>query len=80
MLTGKTGKYQNLTRYIPIHKIHDILTSEEKAILLPIYCLTGCDTVSSFHGHGKSTAFKILRENAAELQPLAELGTNYRGK
>ena len=26
MLTGKNGKYQNLTRYIPIHTIYDILT------------------------------------------------------
>ena len=74
MLTGRTGKYAKLIRYIPVHVIYDVLTRPQHNVLLSIYCLTGCDTVSAFHGHGKKTAFKILMNRAESFQELASLG------
>ncbi len=75
MLTGRTGKYANVTRFIPIHAIYDALNEEQHRILLSCYCMTGCDTISSFHGHGKRTAFKVMMTDAAsyiELSHIAE--------
>lgn len=46
-------------RYIPIHLIVAEL-GEEKAAVLPLFhSFTGCDTVSSFNGKGKKTAWDI---------------------
>lgn len=69
-LTGHTGKYAMLTRYIPVHLLHQKLSREQHNIILPVYCITGCDTVSSFHGHGKAKAFKLMMEKDAVHQPL----------
>ena len=44
-------------------------------MLMPIYCLSGCDTTSSFHGHGKRTAFRIMLRMAKKLQELSTLGS-----
>ena len=74
-LTGKDSKNVKHTRSIPVHKIVSKLTTEEQAIVLTVYCLSGCDTVSVFYGHGKATAFKIMKKQARDLQPLALLGT-----
>ena len=74
-LTGRTGKHASLTRYIPVHGIHSQLTSPQRQLLLPVYCLTGCDTTSSFFGHGKKSAFRILRQGAEIYNDLATLGT-----
>ena len=49
--TGQVGKHALLKRYIPIHTLYDILHPHQYAVMLPIYCLTGCDTVSAFYGH-----------------------------
>ena len=42
--------------------------------MLSVYCLTGCDTVSSFRGHGKRTAYHLMMQKAAMFQPLSNLG------
>ena len=53
-----TGKH---LRYIPAHDIAKEL-GYEKALSLPMFhAFTGCDTVSSFAGRGKKTAFDIWK-------------------
>ena len=39
-----------------------------------MYCLTGCDTCSSFYGIGKKTVFKTLMQQADIFQGLSLLG------
>ena len=68
--TGKDSRNVTHKRYIHIHKSFDKLTLEERNILLTVYCISGCDTVSAFFGHGKAPTFKIMRKNARCLQPL----------
>ena len=48
MYCGKNEKVW----YVPIHAIYSAL-SPLKNIVLPVYCLSGCDTVSNFYGLGK---------------------------
>ena len=74
-LTGREAKHINLTRYIPIHILYDKLQRNQHSILLSAYCLTGCDTTSSFHGHGKKSSFRLLMKNAENFQVLATLGS-----
>ena len=53
-----TGKH---LRYIPAHDIANE-PGYEKALSLPMFhAFTGCDTVSSFAGRGKKTAFDIWK-------------------
>ena len=73
-LTGRGGKHANLSRFIPIHNIYDQLSKEQLSILLAVYCLTGCDTTSSFWGHGKKAAFRIMMSKSGDYQDLALLG------
>ena len=58
LLTGRVGRRASLTRYIPVHRIYENLEKKQHNIMLSVYCLTGCDTVSSFRGHGKRTAYR----------------------
>ena len=44
--------------------------------MLPVYCMTGCDTVSSFHVHGKKSVFRIMTQKAEKYQGLSTLGSN----
>lgn len=74
MLTGREGKHSDLTRYIPVHVLFTKLTTNQLGILLPVYCLTGCDTVSAFHGHGKRKAFRIMTSKANKFQAMTDLG------
>ena len=64
--TGREGKHTSLRRFIPIHQLYSLFSAKQHSILLPIYCITGCDTVSSFYGHGKWAAFKILFPKAGD--------------
>jgi hypothetical protein len=50
-MTGTDSKHTNLLRFVPVHELYQKLTREQHAILMPIYCLTGCDTTSSFFSH-----------------------------
>ena len=76
VLAGHTRINVSLLRYIPIHLLHGKVTTEQLNISLPICCITGCDTVSSFHRCGKAKAFKIIMEKAVVHQSLKNLGTN----
>ena len=42
--------------------------------MLPMYCLTGCDTVSFFFGHGKAMAFRLMMQHANKFKTMAGLG------
>ena len=77
-MTGREGKHTQLTRYIPVHTIYDLLSMEQQKILLSVYCLTGCDTVSSFFGHGKRTAYRLMMQKADQFQTLALLGSSQK--
>ena len=74
-LTETKGKNVTWTRYIPVHTLHDSLTVEQLNIMLPIYCLTGCDTTSSFRGHGKRGAFRLFIQKTDKFQGLSDLGS-----
>ena len=43
---------------------------------MPIYCVTGCDTVSSLHGHGKRSAFRVALQKSDKYKVLSSLGDN----
>ena len=54
-----TGKY---FCYLSAHKITNALGPEKSQAIF--HALTGCDTVSSFVGHGKKTALEYLEYTA----------------
>ena len=48
-------------RYIPIHTCAETFGRKLCSSLTLWHALTGCDTVSSFNGKEKKTAWKVLR-------------------
>lgn len=54
-----TGHHQ---RILPIHEISSSLSPAACRTLPMFHALTGCDTVSSFAGRGKKTAWNIWKE------------------
>ena len=75
-LTGRDGQHTRNSRCIPVHTLHSQLSEPLIKILLPVYCLSGCDTTSCFFGRGKRTAFKVATKHATVLQELSTLGSN----
>ena len=75
LYTGREGKYTDQKRYIPIHVLSQKFTQQQQNILLAVYCITGCDTVSTFYGYGKKTAFRLLMKDANKYQALSLLGS-----
>ena len=73
-LTGKGGKYTTASRYIPVHTLYNSLTKLQYSLLLPLCCITGCDTVSAFFDKGKKKGFKLMMKDAAQFEPCATLG------
>ena len=59
---------------LEIHQLCKIFSAEQHSIILPVHCLTGCDAVSRFYGHGKCAAFKLLYQKANEFKCLSSLG------
>ncbi|CAC5410089.1 unnamed protein product [Mytilus coruscus] len=74
-LTVRVGKHASLVRYISVDDIIKELTPSLKRFLLPLYSLTGCDTTSCF-GHGKKSAFRLLKQRAGSHNGLATLGSS----
>ena len=74
-LTGRTGKHANLTRYIPIHTLFTQMPPNQLRIMMAVYCMSGSDTTSAFHGRGKKTAFKLMVNHANDLQAMDSIGT-----
>jgi hypothetical protein len=50
------------------------MTQVQHSLLLPIYGLTGCDSVSAFFGHGKKKAFKIMMKEGDKFRAMESLG------
>ena len=65
-----TGKH---LRYIPAHEIATSLGAEKAQTLPMFHAFTGCDTVSSFAGKGKKTAFDTWRSFNAATEVFARL-------
>ena len=61
--------------YVPVHELHNILTISQRDLLIVVYCLTGCESTSSFFGHGKIRAFKKMMKSAENYNDLATLGS-----
>ncbi|KAK3926365.1 Centromere-associated protein E [Frankliniella fusca] len=53
----KAGKNNN---FIPIHQLVSSLGPAKSMAMIGFHAFTGCDTVSSFHNHGKSKAMLAL--------------------
>ena len=68
-----TGKH---LRYIPAHDIATILGGEKAHALPMFHPFTGCNTVSSFAGRGKKTAFDIWKSINEVTAVLSTLSTN----
>ena len=71
---GVKGKHTNNTRLIPVHEIVANLTPVQRNIVLPVYCITGCDTISSFQAIGKKTVFNVFRKITADIADMKLLG------
>ena len=65
-----TGKH---LRYIPAHEIATSLGAQKAQALPMFHAFTGCDTVSSFAGKGKKTAFDTWRSFNAATEVFARL-------
>lgn len=65
-----TGKH---LRYIPAHQIATSLGAEKARALPMFHAFTGCDTVSSFAGRGKKTAFDTWKSFNAVTAVFAQL-------
>lgn len=42
-----------------------------------MHCFTGCDTISAFHGLGKSGPFKIMTKSKVFTQAMKQLGQSF---
>ncbi len=77
LIVGVKGRHTDNTRSIAVHDIYRKLTPAQQAVIIPVYCITGYDTVSSFYGIGKRTVFKIFMKIAHEVGDMSELGEGY---
>ncbi len=72
------GTGSNL-RHIPIHEIVQEMDHRVSFALPMFHALTGCDTVSSFCGRGKKTAWntwKVFPEATQAFEELQQVNTN----
>lgn len=53
---------EDLRRYIPIHTVVASLGKSISHALPIVHCLTGCDTVSSFSGYGKTKLYNTIKK------------------
>ena len=61
-------------RYLAAHQMSKCLGPEMSRALPMFHALTGCDTVSSFAGHGKKTAWSTWKSQPALTNALLMLG------
>ena len=62
-------------RYMPCHTFNSILGTNAPWDLLFFHAFTGCDTVSSFYGIGKKTAWNLLKTMPDMFTLFAKLST-----
>ena len=68
-----TGKH---LRYIPVHDVAQQLGNEKARALPMFHAFTGCDSVSSFAGRGKKTAFETWKAFSAVTPVFSALFTD----
>ena len=69
----KTGVGKN-KRYIPIHTSLNTIGASVCRLLPAVHAITGCDSVSSFSGVGKKTAFSLLKSHTDNFIDLLDFG------
>lgn len=69
----KTGSGQK-QRFLPIHDVNTKLGGTITKMLPAFHSITGCDSVSSFSGIGKRTAFNVLKQKKEQLLDLLDFG------
>ena len=64
-------------RYIAVHEIAQTL-GPQKSVVLPVFhSITGCDTVSSFNGRGKKTAWEVWEFFPEVTNAFREIGQTH---
>ena len=61
-------------RVVDVGKLATAIGLRNCNALIGMHAYTGCDTISSFAGHGKLTALKLLLRNAKFQEAFADLG------
>ena len=67
----------NQVHLVPVHEVFQSLTAPQPNILPPVYFMTGCNSASSFRGHGKKLAFCIMYEKSEKYQAVSSLGNTH---
>lgn len=70
------GTSQNIT-ILNLSQISQSLGYNICTALLGLHVFTGCDSVSSFKGKSKITAFKLMKESTSYICAFKELGTSW---
>ena len=70
--TGRTGSHTDSKRFIPVHKLFDMLSKDQLNGMLSLHCLSGCDTTSSLYGKGEKV-LKLLMQDSPKYQPFKDM-------
>jgi len=55
------------------HTMYGLLKPSRLVVIIPMYCTSG-NTVSTFHGHGKGIAFRLMMQKSEYFQHLRAMG------
>jgi len=75
-LYWKSGT-QARVKYIEIQKITRVLGDSVCKAIIGMHSFTGCDSVSTFAGHGKLRTLKMLMEDAELQETFIDLGREW---
>ena len=64
-------------KYVDIASIGNVLRRDVYGVLLGMHGITGCDTVSSFVGKGKFSAFQLEKKNVSFEELFARFGLSW---
>ena len=62
------------TRYLDIKQVRTVLGDRLSQALLGVHAFTGCDSVSTFSGRGKTGPLKQLRKDKQAMDTFINLG------
>lgn len=68
-----SGTSKNRKCY-PVHEISNRLDQSVRDNLIPFHALTGCDSASSFSGHGKKSCWKIFHKEPLLVSGIGQDG------
>jgi len=71
-----TGRDDNV-RTIDLQAIQQELGDDIAKAIIGLHCFTGCDSVSSFYGKGKTKAIKLLTQNKSFSHACQMLGESF---